>query len=221
MDDDNRIGEDRIKVVTDFYNAAAPAFAEKTKPWSNQASGRIEKFISLLPIVDLLVVDLACGTGRDVDYLERSGFSSFGVDLSEGMIREAKKTFPEHRYYLGDIVAWNFPGHDQNFRGILLSSALNDIDREYFPQLMEDTTSHLAPEGIFCANFKRGTGVVSFESSEYTNTPIIRRLVLYESEEVTDALQRGGMEILKERAYEVEKQTGIQHKAEIFARKLQ
>jgi len=55
-------------------------------------------------------LDVGCGcTGRFIDLLLDKGFTPEGVDISEEMIRLAKKRHPEINFYLQDICEWDIP----------------------------------------------------------------------------------------------------------------
>jgi len=55
-------------------------------------------------------LDVGCGcTGRFIDLLLDKGFTPEGVDISEEMIRLAKKRHPEINFHLQDICEWDIP----------------------------------------------------------------------------------------------------------------
>ncbi|MFD5830133.1 class I SAM-dependent methyltransferase [Lentzea sp. NPDC060358] len=51
------------------------------------------------------VGDLGCGTGRITRYLHELGLDAFGVDLSDGMVGEARRLHPHLEFTQGDITA--------------------------------------------------------------------------------------------------------------------
>lgn len=55
-------------------------------------------------------LDVGCGcTGRFIDLLLSNGFDPEGVDVSEEMIKLAKKRHPEIIFHHQDICSWNIP----------------------------------------------------------------------------------------------------------------
>jgi SAM-dependent methyltransferase len=60
------------------------------------------------------LLDLGCGPGLLLDYLEQSGrdgeLEYTGVDLSEPMLESARRRWPGHRFVRQDIVADPLPG---------------------------------------------------------------------------------------------------------------
>ena len=107
---------------------------EDTIEWYNQnaslyssAAGKlavnfaIKKFISLLP-PGAKVLDAGCGSGRDSSSLSKSGMEVIGVDISEGLIRQASKNFPKIKFQLGDIRELDFP--NETFEGVWAQASL-------------------------------------------------------------------------------------------------
>ena len=50
-------------------------------------------------------LDLACGTGKSTAQLVARGYSVLACDISEGMVREARRKFPAHadRFLIADM----------------------------------------------------------------------------------------------------------------------
>lgn len=56
-------------------------------------------------------LDVGCGcTGRFIDLLRDNGFSPEGVDVSQQMIKLARKKHPEILFHHQDICEWSVPG---------------------------------------------------------------------------------------------------------------
>src|SRR3989344_1056829 len=86
-DEKTKIKKD-IKSAVDVYNKIAEIYAEYTKPRLLQF--QLSHFVSLLPSKGK-ILDAGSGVGRDSAYLKEDGLEVVSVDLSEGMIKEAKK----------------------------------------------------------------------------------------------------------------------------------
>lgn len=56
-------------------------------------------------LVEGPVGDLGCGTGRITQHLHELGLDAFGVDLSDGMLEQARKLYPHLHFTQGDITA--------------------------------------------------------------------------------------------------------------------
>jgi SAM-dependent methyltransferase len=47
--------------------------------------------------------DIGCGSGRDVDWLNRNGYPCVGFEPSQGLRNEARRLFPDWRYEAGAL----------------------------------------------------------------------------------------------------------------------
>jgi len=74
------------------YDSEAAAFA---RDWHEQPAP-----VDLQEIVERFFVrggtsaDIGCGSGREIAWLNASGFSAAGFDASEGLLKEARKRYP-------------------------------------------------------------------------------------------------------------------------------
>lgn len=74
-------------------------------------------------------LDFGCGTGRSTRFLEKYGFSTTGVDISEDMIRQAREKGPNGDYHLvedGNLSQFN----DSIFNLILSAFTFDNIPTE-------------------------------------------------------------------------------------------
>ena len=55
-------------------------------------------------LTDGPVGDLGCGTGRITQHLHELGLDAFGIDLSEGMLDQARQRYPHLSFTQGDIT---------------------------------------------------------------------------------------------------------------------
>ncbi|HIP97012.1 MAG TPA: class I SAM-dependent methyltransferase, partial [Anaerolineae bacterium] len=70
------------------YDAIAPEFAVR---WFDfRLHEQVARFAERL-WPGAHVLDLGCGPGRDVAYLQELGFRAVGVDLSAGMLAEGRR----------------------------------------------------------------------------------------------------------------------------------
>lgn len=91
------------------------------------------------------VLDVACGTGTMFPYyLERGAESVTGVDISGGMIAQAKKKFDRPNVHLiqADIQACRF---DEPFDRCIMVNALTQFAD--FPQLLRQLAGFVKPGG--------------------------------------------------------------------------
>jgi SAM-dependent methyltransferase len=80
------------------------------------------------------VLDLGCGSGRDLDALIQAGFDGFGVNGSPEMIREAIRHFPHlaERIMVDELPLLKTIT-DHSYEGILCSAVLMHLPEESVP----------------------------------------------------------------------------------------
>ncbi len=64
-------------------------------------------------------IDLGCGAGRSTRFLQKCGFDTVGVDISEDMIKKAREIDPNGKYYL--IANGDFSQFEKNHFDLVLS----------------------------------------------------------------------------------------------------
>lgn len=75
---------------------------------------------------DARILDLGCGTGRTTAPLDAMGYDIVGVDLSEALVEEARKSHPEVSFQVGDATDLSFP--DESFDYALFTDrGIDDI----------------------------------------------------------------------------------------------
>ncbi|UZE93851.1 MAG: class I SAM-dependent methyltransferase [Candidatus Pacearchaeota archaeon] len=97
---------------------------KKGPHWERKHSKAIEDFVRYLEKRDK-VLDLGCGSGRDVVFLARNGFDVYGIDISKEAIKKARNKIKEKglkAYFdVGDLTALKF---ENNFFDAIYSNAV-------------------------------------------------------------------------------------------------
>ena len=89
------------------------------------------------------VLDLGCGTGLFLDLIETKPYKYLGVDVSSGMLAEAKYKFPYHNFAKADMESNFFGMFDQV---VSLFGSMNYIQPAAIQRLLY---RHLVPGGRF------------------------------------------------------------------------
>ncbi|KPI21081.1 Methyltransferase type 11 [Actinobacteria bacterium OK074] len=100
------------------------------------------------------VGDLGCGTGRVTAYLEKLGLAAFGVDLSPGMVRVARESYPGLRFEVGTMTGLDLA--DGALAGALAWYSLVHTPQAELPPIFAEFHRVLAPGGHLLLAFKVG-----------------------------------------------------------------
>lgn len=100
------------------------------------------------------VADLGCGPGRVTAYLAGRGLDAFGVDLSPGMVEQARAAHPGLRFEVGDLAA--LPLDDGSLAGALAWYSLIHTPPERRLPVLAELCRVLRPGGRPVAAFQVG-----------------------------------------------------------------
>lgn len=97
-----------IREVAEAYDRWAPQY-DLTAAGSEVAEAEDDwlrrDVIRFLPPHGQIIHDVGCGTGGLLDLLDIPPSKYIGVDISPGMIAEARRKHPDHRFVVGDMHA--------------------------------------------------------------------------------------------------------------------
>jgi ubiquinone/menaquinone biosynthesis C-methylase UbiE len=90
------------------YDTVAASYADLTRHLLDETPEERAVLASFADTVLLqgggTVADVGCGTGRITTYLRQLGVDAFGIDLSPGMIKVARREHPGLRFDLGSMT---------------------------------------------------------------------------------------------------------------------
>lgn len=199
--------EDKLKQAVLTYNKIAKLYAEFNKDKLMQF--QLNKFISLLP-KKAKVLDAGCGPGRDAEYMHEDGVDVTGIDISEGMVEEAKKRVPKITFKVMDMRSLTFK--DATFDGIWAMASLFNIPKEEIPHVLKEFKRVLKKDGLVFIAVKEGEGEKIIKKPKYNHEPIY--MVFFNQQELEEFLTDAGFEIAHSITSKDENTTWI----EIFAK---
>lgn len=117
----------------------------------------------LLPFADRfsaggLVLDVGCGSGRDLLWLKHRGFEVIGFDRCYGLAALAKEHV-QCPVVVGDFTHFDFSRFAAD--GLLLVGALVHVPCECFQSVFLNISACLRPEGHLLLTMKEGHGMKS------------------------------------------------------------
>jgi uncharacterized protein len=142
-------GEARDQRVRSSYDAVATAYAE------HLADELLEKLPFECWLLDRIaahadggpVVEVGCGPGHVTAYLAEAGADAMGLDLSPGMVEEARRRFPEGDYQVGDLRRLMRPISAPGWSAVLAWYSLIHLAASEVPEALAALIRPLAPGG--------------------------------------------------------------------------
>ncbi len=102
------------------------------------------------------VLDLGCGPGHNLDFLQKLGCHVVGLDLSSGMLAQARQRTPAALLLRADMR--RLPLAAACFDGVWASASLLHLPRSDMPATLAGIARCLLPGGVLYLSLKKGEG---------------------------------------------------------------
>jgi ubiquinone/menaquinone biosynthesis C-methylase UbiE len=151
------------KTIAEFYNLFSAEYSQKYfheldhKPFDREV---LDTFCSMIPAHGT-VCDIGCGPGEIAVYLRSHGCKVIGIDLSEEMIREARRLSPDIPFEVGDMTRLRFA--DNSLAGITAFYAIVHCTYDDALDAFREFHRVLQAGGILLLTFHIGTDVLHLE----------------------------------------------------------
>ncbi len=96
------------------------------------------------------VVEVGCGPGHVTAYLAEAGADATGIDLSPGMVEEARRRFPDGDYQVGDLRRLMRPTHGAGWTAVLAWYSLIHLAASELPDALAALARPCSPAGGSC-----------------------------------------------------------------------
>ena len=162
------------------------------------------------------VCDMGCGPGQIARYLFEQGVEVIGVDLSQGMVEEARRRNPDIEFKQGDMMALDV--EDDAWAGIAAFYSIIHIPRPEVIKALQELRRVLRPGGLLLLTFHIGDEVIHLD--EWFGKEVSVDSTFFTREEMEGYLTAAGFEI--EASIEREPYEGKEYpsqRAYIFGRK--
>ena len=162
------------------------------------------------------VCDMGCGPGHVARYLRDAGASVFGLDLSPGMLEEARKLNPDIPFREGNMLSLDIP--DGTLAGVAAFYAIVNIPRQSLPLVFREIWRVLQSCGLLLLAFHIGNEAL--HEDELWGQKISMDFLLFQPSEIRLELEKIGFNI--EEVVEREPYPDVEYpsrRAYIFARK--
>ena len=139
------------------------------------------------------MLDLGCGPGRDVEHLTELGCWVVGLDLSSGMLAEARRNLPTVLVVRADLR--DPPFASSSFEGIWACASLLHLARSQLPNALLGLGRLLRQSsGVLYLALKVGQG----ESWSANRSGCRSFFSFYQPPEITTALAEAGFQVLED-----------------------
>ena len=123
----------------------------------------IDPSVFLEPLARLLepkatILDIGCGSGRDLLWFARRGFRPTGFEQSPGLAGLARK-HADCPVIEGDFVSYNFSG--LRFSAVVCVGSFVHLSQEALPAILASTSQVLVSGGMLLITLKEGSGTFS------------------------------------------------------------
>jgi SAM-dependent methyltransferase len=162
------------------------------------------------------VCDVGCGPGHVTRFLNDLHVSVFGLDVSPGMVAEARRLNPGIDFRAGDMLA--FDVHPDSLAGIVAFYAIVNFPHERLGTAFSQMWRALESDGLLLIAFHVGDGLV--RPDELWGVPLTMDFYLHRPAAICHTLEAEGFAI--EEVAEREPYADVEYqsrRAYIFARK--
>ncbi len=172
------------------YDRIAQRFAQINAMMPPNLIAGAEKMLNYLDGPDQLLLDLGCGTGRDLAWFQAHRLPVIGADLSLGMLREAQQV-TQAALFQTNLLWQGFA--TSLFSGVWCIAALLHLPKALAPQALLEIRRILKPGGWLYLSLQKGDDE-GFESASY-GVPSERFFARYQPGEVQTLLLKAGFSL--------------------------
>lgn len=186
---------DIVRQTVETYDTIAPEYCAKTRDLAVVACEEeyIEKLIAYIAAPIPRILDVGCGDGRHCAIIDKQGGKAVGIDLSDGMLEQARRNYPAGEYRKMDMRRLLFD--DDSFDGGWSSGSIYHVGKESVAGVIEEFARVLRPGGVIAVNFKLGEGEGMEENPKsYGGSP--RYFAYYTEPEMRDRFRAAGFVVL-------------------------
>ena len=175
------------------YKQTQNAYDQIVQAYARRNHGAVPA--NLLPLAQMLVrhvspsgqvLEIGCGTGRDMAWFELQGIRVTGIDLSAGMLTFARSLVHGPLCLMNMCQIGLSAGY---FDGAWSAASLLHLPKQTAPQALREIKRVLKPGGMLVVSVQEGDG----EGWEESYVPGVRRFFArYQGDEMAMMLSRAG-----------------------------
>jgi SAM-dependent methyltransferase len=181
------------------YDRVAAAYADRFadeldhKAFDREILTRFTVMAKLASGATRPVCDLGCGPGHVGAFLASGGLDVIGIDLSLGMVEQARQRFPAVKFSQGDMTSLILP--DQAISGIVCFYALIHIPRPRVALALREMRRVLVDEGPLLIAVHGGEG--SLHADEMAGQSADLDVTLFSLSELAKLTEDAGFHVVE------------------------
>jgi SAM-dependent methyltransferase len=178
-----------IEAIRTSYDRVADAYTRaifhelENKPFDREILTRFAEAAG-----DGRVLEIGCGPGHVARFLRDLGADVSGIDLSLGMVEQARRLSPDIPFAIGDMTALDL--EDDSVAAIVAFYAIVNLMAELRQRAFREMARVLAPGGLLLLSFHIGAEVI--DPKEMWGKPVEMSFYMLDPEEIRVELQRAG-----------------------------
>ena len=139
------------QITLETYNKSAQQLAEYFSGIDDVRRKLVDKAFALSGLNNPKVLEIGCGDGRDAEYILTKTKNYCGFDLSERMVKLAKKRLPQVDFFVSDLEGYNC---EEKYDLIFSLSTLVHIDKTGLQIFLEKMINCLTVDGLLVIDLK-------------------------------------------------------------------
>jgi uncharacterized protein YceH (UPF0502 family) len=137
------------------------------------------------------VVEVGSGPGHVTAYLAEGGADALGLDLSAGMVEQARRRFPGTSYEVGDLRRLSRPATGPAWAAVLAWYSLIHLAASELPEAIRALVRPLAPGGWLVLGLHAGAEVRHVD--DWFDREVDLDFVLHEPSDVVGLVEAAGL----------------------------
>lgn len=177
-----------LREVKVAYDKIAADYAQRSFEPDEEESAEHKILNLFLQQVQGKVCDMGCGPGHNVRYVHDLGMPVMGVDLSPGMIAEARQRNPDLEFL--EASMYRLPIPNASWGAILALYSIIHIPRGEVISVLREFNRVLQPDGMLLLAFY--VGEMTLTRLHWRNVPVQIRYTHFRPEEMEHYLAKAG-----------------------------
>lgn len=179
------------KLARDAYNKFGGEYIKRYREDVSKMREYLQIFLESLP-PNSAVLDIGCGFGNYVRYYLDQDLDAYGIDISETMLREARRMLPNNRVFAMDMHHLTF--HNESFNGVSAVTSLLYTNKLQLREILVQVNRILKGKGKLFLVMLEGASE-GVEKEEHGSIACNTYTAYYTAQELQSILEETGFAV--------------------------